>query len=88
MASNTDHYAEKSGWIIVNARSDSSMANPIKVIIDGSSITKMSCATEYWQTVVVPVMEGMTWHVEVPGYGAEWVDWEIKFLPCTPLYNI
>ena len=88
ITSNTDQYAEKSGWIIVNARSDSSTANPIEVIIDGSTVTKMSCATGYWQTVVVPVMEGVTWNVEVPGNGDEWIDWEIKFLPCIPLYMI
>lgn len=88
ITSNTNQYAEKSGWIIVNALSDSSMANPIEVIIEGSTVTKMSCATGYWQTVVVPVMEGMVWNVEVPGNGDEWVDWEIKFLPCIPLYNI
>lgn len=84
----TDQYAEKSGWIIVNARSDSSLASPIEVIIDGSSVTKMSCATEHWQSIVVPVMESVTWSVAVPGYGDEWIYWEIKFLPCTPLYNI
>lgn len=84
----TDQLADTSGWIIVNARSDSAVAEPIEVIIDGSTITKMSCETGHWQTVVIPVMEGMTWSVTVPSSGVDWIDWEIKFLPCTPLYMI
>lgn len=84
----TDQLADTSGWIIVNARSDSAVAEPIEVIIDGSTITKMSCETGHWQTVVIPVMEGMTWSVTVPNSGVDWIDWEIKFLPCTPLYMI
>lgn len=88
MTRNTDYYAEKSGWIIVSAQSDSSIASPIEVIIDGNTITKMSCATGHWQTIVVPVMEYMMWRVEVPNPGDSWITWEIKFLPCTPLYNV
>ena len=84
----TDQLANTSGWIIVNARSDSGVAEPIEVIIDGSTITKMSCETGHWQTVVIPVMEGMTWSVTVPSPGADWIDWEINFLPCIPLYMI
>lgn len=88
IARDTDQYAEKSGWIIVNAQSDSASAVPIEVIIDEQTITKMSCETGHWQTVVVPVMEGTTWRVAVPNPGDSWIAWEIKFLPCTPLYNI
>lgn len=84
----TDQLANTSGWIIVNAQSDSAVAKPIKVIIDGSTITKMSCETGHWQTVVIPVMEDMTWSVTVPSPGADWIEWEIKFLPCIPLYMI
>lgn len=85
---NTDHLANTSGWIIVNAQSDSAVAVPIEVIIEEQTITKMSCGTGFWQTVVIPVMEGVAWNVAVPGDGAEWSDLEIKFLPCAPLYNI
>lgn len=84
----TDHLANTSGWIIVNAQSDSAVALPIEVIIDEQTITKMSCETGNWQTVVVPVMEGTTWRVAVPNPGDSWIEWHIKFIPCTPLYNI
>ena len=84
----TDQYAPSSGWIIVNAQSDSGIASPIEVIIEEQTITKMSCETGHWQTVVVPVMEGMTWRVAVPNPGDSWIEWHIKFIPCTILYNI
>ena len=84
----TDQSAPSSGWIIVNAQSDSGIATPIEVIIEEQTITKMSCETGHWQTVVVPVMEGTTWRVAVPNPGDSWIEWHIKFVPCTPLYNI
>lgn len=84
----TEQSAPSNGWVIVTAQSDSAVAKPIEVMIEGTTITKMSCESGHWQTVVVPVVEGTSWSVTVPDPGADWIEWNIRFVPSIPLYYI